>query len=202
LPLALPLLLRVHYHPGGPFLVAETFDRTTVTSDISNTSSLWVDAYRRYYRLWVNLAKTSHASEDDAKDIVHGVIASILSEPSRRFVSLEHLRNYVARAVLNRVILHRQQLNRRSSFTDLPEAMTAVVAEPLLEKPSPESKALRDVIRKLRSKDFEIIKLRFYSGLTFSEISALVGRPISTLKSREDSALNKIRKGLRKKGFR
>lgn len=183
-------------------MVAESFDGVNTSPPVYDQRDFWVDAYGRYFRLWVNLARTSQASEDDAKDIVHGVIASILNEPKRQFVSIEHLRNYVARAVLNRVIQHRQLLNRRYSFSDLPEILTSVVAEPIPDVPRQETKALKDVFRKLRKKDYEIIKLRFYSGLTFAEISELVGRPISTLKSREDSALRKIRKALRKKGFR
>jgi len=182
--------------------MADSFDKATITSQIPTPGNLWVAAYQRYFRLWVNLARTSRASEDDAQDIVHGVIASILGEPSRQFVSLEHLRNYVARAVLNRVIQHRQQINKRYSFSDLPEMLTAFIPDPLIDRHSQEANELKIVLRKLRRKDFEIIKLRFYSGLTFSEISELLGRPISTLKSREDSALRKIRKELRKKGFR
>jgi len=96
------------------------------------------------------------------------------------------------------VIQHRQQINKRYSFSDLPEMLTAFIPDPLIDRHSQEANELKIVLRKLRRKDFEIIKLRFYSGLTFSEISELLGRPISTLKSREDSALRKIRKELRK----
>jgi RNA polymerase sigma-70 factor (ECF subfamily) len=59
---------------------------------------------------------------------------------------------------------------------------------------------LREAIRRLPPKDFEILKLRFYTGLTFQEISQMLDRPVSTLKSREMSAMKKVRAWFRKNG--
>ena len=59
---------------------------------------------------------------------------------------------------------------------------------------------LREAIRRLPPKDFEILKLRFYAGLTFQEISQMLNKPVSTLKSREESAMKKVRAWFRKNG--
>jgi RNA polymerase sigma factor (sigma-70 family) len=60
---------------------------------------------------------------------------------------------------------------------------------------------LRSAILSLPDKDFEVLKYRYYAGLTFREISELLHLSISTLKSREDAAIRKIRRLFRKKGF-
>lgn len=162
--------------------------------------NLWVTAYPRYYRLWLSLARSSHASLEDAQDIVHTVIASIFNNNSPQFESLEHIRNYVAKGVLNRVILHHQQSLRRLPLLEMHEPVTDSHVD-TGDVAARDARALKDIIRHLKHRDFEIIKLRFFSGLTFVEISQLTGRPVSTLKSREVSALKKIHKALRKKGY-
>lgn len=73
---------------------------------------------------------------------------------------------------------------------------TAFTQQAILEQQE-ESTALRAVIRDLSQQDYEIIKLRFFVGLTFVEISRMLSVPVSTLKSREDAAIRRIRKGMR-----
>ena len=91
-------------------------DKGTLSS--SAWSALWNAAYHKYFRLWINLARSGDVSEDEAKDLVQTVITGILSEPSRHFSSLEHARNYVAKSVLNRVKGLRLRRGRRSSWED------------------------------------------------------------------------------------
>lgn len=165
-------------------------------------SDLLIQGYRKYFRLWVNIARGVARSEDEAKDVVHNVISGILGDPSKKFESLAHVRNYVARAVINRAIQGRQRNDKSVELTEEheirlvnePEALDGMrVKEEIL--------ALKGGISHLPKNDFEIIKLRFYAGLTFPEISALLNVPVSTLQSREEAALRRIRKWVRKKGF-
>lgn len=164
-------------------------------------STMWVIAYRKYLRFWVNLAKTVGASDEEAEDLVHNVISSVLSEPSKEFDSLEHLRNYVAKAVLNRAIQAKRRSNRRETWTESIEVQFAVSPETLESEETQKMRTLREGIDRLSRNEYEIVKLRFYFGLTFREISEKLDVPISTLKSREDAAVKKIRVHLRKKGF-
>lgn len=138
-------------------------------------------------------------SKEDGEDIVHGIIGSLLARQESGFESLEHIRNYVARAVINRAIQARQRSIRASEFNDesIPDKESFKQLE-MMEQME-EQAALRSVIGSLSHQDFEIIKLRFYSGLTFIEISRMLSIPVSTLKSREDAAIRRIRKGIRKK---
>lgn len=161
----------------------------------------WIDAYRKYFSFWVSLARSSSLSMEDAKDVVHAVIASALGQDRSRFESLEHIRNYVARGVLNRVILFYQRGMRTTEFT---ERIDIQIAERIGEPNYDEQKVrsvLLEALRGLPKKDMEILKLRHFSGYTFQQIGELLHLPVSTLKSREDSAIKKLRQSFRKKGL-
>lgn len=164
-------------------------------------SSMLAQAYRKYARYWMNLARTANSSDDEAKDIVHGVMSNILTGPERHFKSLEHLRNYVARSVLNHAIQARQRTGRQVPWDEAVDVRFAVEQLPVEVNEAERMRVFREGVNRLPKMDFEIIKLRFYCGYTFLEISNLLGLPISTLKSREDRAMRKMKKWLRKNGF-
>ncbi len=167
----------------------------------SISSEVWHEAYLRYHRFWLSLARSAHVSEDDAQDLLHGVLVSIMNADGRTFESLEHIRNYVARAILNRAIEQRKFSLRHSEWNEATEIENLKPEEMTLSERTELRQVLRQGVRKLRPTHFEIIKLRFFSGLTFQEISDLLGIPISTLKSREEVALRKIRATLQKNGY-
>lgn len=177
--------------PPHPLEPAQTLIRSTV----------WVIAYRRYFRFWTNLAKASGISDEEAKDLVHGIISSVLSDSSKEFQSLEHVRNYVAKAVLNRAIRVKRKSEMREPWTEGIELRFAVMPDAVEQDENLKMSVLHEGIELLGKKEYEIIKLRFYFGLTFREICEKLDVPISTLKSREDAAIKKIREHLRKKGF-
>jgi RNA polymerase sigma factor (sigma-70 family) len=160
----------------------------------------WIRAYRKYRRFWLNLARSSSLSEEDAQDVLHAVIVSALGLDRTSFQSLEHIRNYVARGVVNRSIQLIQRGGRCTQFTERTEI---VLAEQGIETNYDEClvrKVLLEGLAGLPKKDFDILKHRFYSGLTFQEISELTHVPVSTLKSREESAMKRLREWFRKRG--
>jgi RNA polymerase sigma factor (sigma-70 family) len=161
---------------------------------------VWKNAYRKYQRFWLNLAKNQRVSEEEAKDILHTILCTILADDERQFTSEEHIRNYVARAILNRAIIARKEAGRKLPWTDALERL-----HPVADDADAEANSLRQAIREglqgLTGTAFQVIKLRFYAGLTFSEVSQLLNLPMSTVKSREEAAIKKIRASLRKKGY-
>jgi RNA polymerase sigma factor (sigma-70 family) len=166
----------------------------------------WEKAYRRYCRFWISLARGNGLSEAQARDAVHAVLLVLLGDPSREFESQEHIRNYVARAVINRAAVERQRPDRAASSAELFDSAMCIRSDSamladrrLLESEGDD--ALRAALLSLPRKGFEIIKLRFYCGFTFLEMSQMLHMPISTLKSREDAALRKIRRVLRQRGM-
>ena len=164
-------------------------------------TEMWRTAYRRYFLFWINLAKSVRLTDEEAKDIVHSVIASLLNNGRADFESMEHLRNYVSKGVVNRAIQFKQRRDRHEEWTESLEGRFATIPEGGFDEEEGLFAAAREGVRGLSRRDFEIIKLRFYSGLTFMEISAMLRVPVSTLKSRETVALKKLRESLRKKGY-
>jgi RNA polymerase sigma factor (sigma-70 family) len=164
-------------------------------------SALWDLAYQRYFRLWFNLAKSVDISDDEAKDLVHSVIASILAEPSRPISSLEHARNYVAKGVLNRAKGLRMRQGKRTGWVQEIECRFAVHQDEMNRDESLRRERLRRAVNHLSRKDFNILKFRFYSGFTLAESAQILGMPISTIASREAVILRQLRKRLRRYGF-
>lgn len=164
-------------------------------------TTLIVTAYRRYRSFWINLARTSKLSTEDAEDILHGVIGSLLSRRENAFESLAHVRNYVARAVLNRAGQAHQRGQRVCEFDEnLGDGLDVLRDVAGLEQRE-EREALLSVLQGLSEQDYQIVKLRFFSGFTFIEISEMLGSPVSTLKSREDAALRRIRRLFAERGL-
>lgn len=164
-------------------------------------SPSWEEAYKKYCRFWLALARSATIPDEEAEDIVHGVIASALSQPSKEFQSLEHIRNYVSRGVINRVIQYRQRADRQVRLAEIHEIAAAVKTDEGMHDLDRRREVLRRAILSLPDKNFEVLKYRYYSGLTFKEIGQLLHISISTLKSREDAAIRKIRRLFRKSGF-
>jgi RNA polymerase sigma factor (sigma-70 family) len=167
----------------------------------STWSALWKTAYQRYCRLWINLARSADISEDEAKDLVHNVIISILEEPTRPIQSLEHARNYVAKSVLNRVKGLRIRRGKRFGWADEMEKRFAVHQDEATGDERKKRDLLRSAVMNLPRRDFSILKLRFYSGFTLAQSSEILGMPISTIASREAVILRRIRLQLHKHGF-
>ncbi len=162
---------------------------------------MWISAYRKYIRFWLTLARSTMVSDEEAEDIVHGVITGILCTKPEAFESLEHIRNYVAKSILNRAIQVKRRSDKHVPWSEILEQEISAVQDGSEDYQSCDPQGLREVIGALSQKDFEIIKYRFFAGMTFAEIGELLDRPISTLKSREDAALRRIRIRLRKKGL-
>ena len=158
-------------------------------------------AYRKYSRIWINNALSAQVSEEEAKDIVHSVICTVLGMEDGKFESVEHVRNYISRAVINRAWQAKKRGDRRVSWGEAVEIRFPTPFDPGESEEKAEREAFRGVIRGLSDRDFEIVKLKYFMKLTFLEISELLGMPISTLKSREVAALKRIHRDLRKKGW-
>lgn len=168
---------------------------------VEGYTSLIVAAYRRYRTFWVNLARSTRLSSEDGEDLVHGVIGSLLARREPAFQSMEHVRNYVARSILNRSTQIRQRNQRECEFDEALAFDFLQNSELSGVEEDERRQILREVLESLTRSDFEIVKLRFFAGLTFIEISQMLGSPVSTLKSREDAALRRIRHSMIDRGL-
>lgn len=164
-------------------------------------AALIVSAYERYRSFWINLARSAKIPTQDAEDILHGVMGSILTRRDVQFESLMHVRNYVARSVLNRAGQAHQRSQRVCEFDESVGEEAPPPPDVAGLERREERDALVSVLQSLSVQDYQIVKLRFFSGLTFIEISEMLGAPVSTLKSREDAALKRIRKCFAERGL-
>jgi RNA polymerase sigma factor (sigma-70 family) len=196
---SLALLVENQYYRSTLFsLSVPSIQRTGMSTKAKNTCV--AEAYRKYFRIWCNLAKSVKLSDDEAKDIVHAVLASLLENPEREFESAVHVRNYVARGVLNRALSSRQRAVKSEVWTLPVELEHAVLTDEERSDEELRARVFKEALLSLSKNDFEIIKLRFFSGFEFGEMSQMLNRPISTLKSREEAAIKRIRAYVRKKG--
>jgi len=148
----------------------------------------------------MNLALTVYFDPKEAEEVVHAVIQSAMTRGGEPFASLEHIRNYVAKAVLNRSYQYRQRDERMVRWDETTEGFFGVEPSSLELEDAEQIQILRKVLAGLKPHEFEIVKLRYFGGFTFQEIAQLLGLALSTIKSREESTLKKIRRELRKKG--
>ena len=195
LPTLLPELETRHHMPLLDISTETNFQSDTEIGSVVNS------AYRKYFRLWAKLARGAGLTEDEANDVVHSVIAAILSDPKRRFESLEHARNYVAKSVLNRVKVVNARSRRITPWEENVEGRFAVIPDDCPGDQQKERMALQKAVQKLPRRDFDILKMRFFSGFTLAQVGSILGMPISTVKSREDVILRRMRVQLRKSGF-
>ncbi len=169
--------------------------------DPHDWSGMWQHAYQRYYRFWIAQARSTQVSVAEAEDILHAVLACVMEDSGRMFESMDHIRNYVARAVINRAIERRKHDARMEEWDDDSEHFGVMDEEFRRQERDELRLALREGMKDLTPALSQVVKLRFFSGLTFKEMTTLLGISKSTLKSREDAALKRIRKSLRKNGF-
>ena len=163
--------------------------------------AMWNAAYRKYFGLWTNLARSSGLSEDESKDVVQSIIAGILCEPRKDFESVDHVRNYVAKSVFNRVKVVKARNGKKTGWMEDTEIRFAVPPDELSGDDLRLRRSLCEAVRRLTRKDFNILKMRFFSGFTLAQVGEIMGMPISTVKSREDAILRKIRNTLHRSGF-
>ena len=162
---------------------------------------MWNAAYRKYFGLWTNLARSSGLSEDESKDVVQSIIAGILCEPKKAFESVDHVRNYVAKSVFNRVKVVKARNGKKTGWMEDTEIRFAVLPDDHCGDDQKLRNSLCNAVRRLTRKDFNILKMRFFSGFTLAQVGEIMGMPISTVKSREDAILRKIRNNLHRSGF-
>ena len=170
--------------------------------DISGWASVMLD----YRAIAVNMSRGMLEDSDTAEDVVQVVMMTItkkLSDGDLSFADRLHLRNYFLRAVRNRatdVIKDREKWARDSEgvlstvSSGVEDPLQSLITNEEVGENERRMDGLVQSLRALKKKEREVILLRFMRGMKYREISDMTGVPITTLKSREDSALRKLRK--------
>lgn len=173
----------------------------------------WGSVLARYRPLALRVA-AGIAAPDQAEDLVQEAARSILElarSGRARCATQAHARNYYLRAVHNHAV---------DALREAPSGgMRSLDEAPALEPPAsgacaPESLAeerefrallqpsLARALAGLRTEERQAVELRYLEGLPFARMAARTGASISTLHSRVEAALQKIRVSLGKEGLR
>jgi RNA polymerase sigma-70 factor (ECF subfamily) len=172
----------------------------------------WEALLARYRPIAVQLARGIVRRAELAEDVVQESACAVLAQAAARgarFESPTHARNYFLRAVHNRAVnalrdparahepVREETLAARPVEPDVLARHGPVpgAAPPAGEEPEPLQR-LQHVLRALaglRASEREAVRLRYLEGLSYREISERTGASISTLHSRVEAALERIR---------
>ncbi len=179
------------------------------TSSTAEGSGDWRAQLARYQPVALRLARGIVASADLAEDVVQETLCSVLQLAARggaRFESPAHARSYFLRAVHNRAVdaLRNAECARVAAgepeelASPAPHGSQAAAEEQ--ETHLVQVERVRRALEALRTVEREAVRLRYLEGLSYQEISERTGTAISTLHSRVETALARIRERIGKEG--
>ena len=157
----------------------------------------WESFLARYRPLARNLATGITGRSDDADDLVQEAASALFTAVQRdakRFESLEHARNYFLASVRNLALKARERTIPMQTLDEsrLPVPSAELSAKDIAERQS----ALQRALSRLSEDDQDLVRRRFSERATLSEISSATGISISTLHSREQAILKRLRQVL------
>lgn len=147
-------------------------------------------------------------AEDLFQEAARAIFEKYLENPSF-FAGPAHVRNYFFKSLHNLAVSAlREKVRKKAANIDIESldpsgssaaAMDTSLTEATETKESVRKDALiKNALARLKESERESLRLRFEEGLSFREMARILGRPISTLHSRVENALKKIRKKIGK----
>jgi RNA polymerase sigma-70 factor (ECF subfamily) len=146
----------------------------------------------------VNFAFHLLENQDDAEDAVQNVYLQAYRDRVKR-QHVTEVRPYLFRMVRNRCTDHHRARLRRpveslmDRFASHEDTFSMVAARE-------QSKELNRLLDGISEREAEVIRLRAFSDLSFSDVAIIVGASVSTVKSRFRYGLDKMRRALQAKG--
>jgi len=161
----------------------------------------WSRFFERYRAMAVRFARGLTGDEALAEDLFQEAAHRLWVRASSGVLEIEsqtHARNYLFRSLRN--------LAAKSRTRTIPESVDAIGEPPDREPIPPEVLARREdptrarivdeALRELEAGDRELLRRRYLEGRTLRQLSEVTGQPISTLHSRIEALLRKIRKAV------
>lgn len=142
----------------------------------------WVDAWQEqlfryaFFRL---------GNRSDAEDVVQEAFLKVASAA----IKPDNPKAYLFRTVANRSI---DTLREKSRLTRLEERFTAPSASDDWEAQE-EHHRIEQLLRRLPEQQSEVIRLHIHAGLKFTEIAEMQNEPVTTIKSRFTSGIEKLK---------
>ncbi len=152
----------------------------------------WQSFLKRYGPLARNMARGLGCREEDADDLIQEACASlwrVLEETPSRIEGESHMRNYFLKAVRNLSL----RIRRRPTPANMDDL--AAPSPPTHDEPPP-WESMAQAIQRLSAKEQDLLRRRYSRSQTFAEIERELGIPVSTLHSRQERILSKLRRAL------
>jgi RNA polymerase sigma factor (sigma-70 family) len=166
---------------------------------LSTVAFPWEPFLERYRGLARNVAAGILGGRDEAEDLVQEAAAALLAALRRepgRFASLEHARNYFLKTVRNLAL----KQHRRTPPLQADDEIPATALDDDLDTLQERRLRLRTALLSLSDDERDLIARRYHGLETLAQVSSDTGIPVSTLHSREQSILARLRRKLGAEG--
>jgi RNA polymerase sigma-70 factor (ECF subfamily) len=180
--------------PAAGVSYRATDDPALLPAVAASTEGAMNALWQRYAPAICRLAKNlAPASGRDADDIVQDTMAKVWRNAAS-FDPDQGRESTFVFTVARRVIIDRwRRAGRRVVEAELaadpgPAASAGNEFEAVLAR-----EVVQDAVRRLSSRQREVIELAYFRGLTQAEIAARIGAPLGTVKTRTFSALRALR---------
>jgi len=173
-------------------------DKELIDSYLGGDRESFAKLVERWEHQVVNLAHRLTGDLDDARDIGQLTFVKLFRRLDS-FNGTSRFSTWLYQVVVNAC---RDRLRARGAALRLAESSrSAAAACESVELSTPERVSERreaalivsGAVGALAEAEREVVVLRHYEERTFSEIAAIVGAPVSTVKSRMERAINKLR---------
>lgn len=131
----------------------------------------------------------------DAEDAIQDIFVQLhTKERDSRGRTLTNMRNYLYRSLAN---LCTDRFRRTQSFQLIPLEQVTNYIDDAPEDFEQEFLFISKLLASIPEEQAEVIRLRIHSDKSFADIAEILELPISTIKSRFQYGIEKIRKGLK-----
>ena len=174
--------------------VAQEPDTILVKAAIAGDSDSFTQLTRYYYPAMVAIAHSILGNRDSAEDAAQLAFA-------RAAVKLPQLKDNKKFAGWLAVICRNaaRDLARRQNDRKVPDEYLGAVDKPDSDGPK---EAVKEALKKLSDSAREIIYLRYYDGLSYEQISSVLGISEQAINGRLRRAKKKIAEYLRRQGIK
>ena len=153
-------------------------NQTISNEQLGEWIDLWQDALYRYAFFKVG-------NRADAEDVIQDAFLKVASTNS----SILNPKAYLFRTVAN---LCADALRRNSHLKPIEERMPAPSSQDEAEAQE-EQRRIARLLDKLQPRQAEVIRLHIHAGLKFTEIAETLEEPVTTIKSRFTSGIEKLK---------
>lgn len=183
-------------------------DRELLQRCLAKAPGSWNDFVDRYLSLvyhvihYTSYLRSVPVGPEDVEDIAAEIMLQIVRDDyrvMRQFRQQSSLATYIA-VIARRICIH--ELNRRQTVRqEIRQGVTRLDDLPgdddneAVNKGMERLEEVEDLLRKLKGRERDVVKLYYLQGMTYEEISTETGMPVNTI----GSTLSRARKTLRAK---